>query len=222
MPEDGKIFAAMLDFFKNDEWNFQQVDKMPVLSMPFVGSSGRWLCYAQAREEQEQFVFYSVYLVNVPPERMVAATEYITRANYGMIIGNFELDYSDGEVRYKTSIAVDSLGLRAELVRNMVYANVLVTDRYLSGLMRIIYGDADPAHEIHLVEDNDEEDDILPDTEIDTGDEDDSGVNTELLAHIEQLLEDMDNGTYVDPFGDDDDEEDEDNNDNQTIAKNDT
>ena len=26
--------------------------------------------------------------------------EYLTRANYGMVMGNFEMDYSDGEIRY--------------------------------------------------------------------------------------------------------------------------
>jgi len=35
-----------------------------------------------------------------------AVAEFINRANYGIIIGNFEMDFADGEIRYKTSIDV--------------------------------------------------------------------------------------------------------------------
>src|SRR3972149_5772185 len=113
---DGQIFNALVAFFEEDDWNFTWMDEMPVLSMPFTGKSGKWMCYAQAREEQEQFVFYSVCPINVPKERQPAVAEFLTRANYGMIIGNFEMDYSDGEVRYKTSIDVEGVELGRSLV----------------------------------------------------------------------------------------------------------
>ncbi|MDJ1171766.1 hypothetical protein PMG71_20260 [Roseofilum sp. BLCC_M154] len=32
--------------------------------------------------------------------------EFLTKANYGMILGDFELDLTDGELRDKTSIGV--------------------------------------------------------------------------------------------------------------------
>lgn len=153
----GQIFNAMVEFFEEDAWNFNWMDGMPVLSMAFSGKNGKWMCYAQAREEQEQFVFYSVCPVNVPPNRIEAAAEFITRANYGMIIGNFELDYADGEIRYKTSIDVEGDSLTAPLVRSMVYANVLLMDRYLPGILSVVYGDVDPVDEILKIEQQDQE-----------------------------------------------------------------
>ncbi|WP_049790798.1 hypothetical protein [Trichormus azollae] len=50
--------------------------------------------------------------------------ECITRANYGMIIGNFELDFNDGEIRYKTSIDAEGERLSFALIKQVVYANV--------------------------------------------------------------------------------------------------
>lgn len=158
----GQIFNAMVEFFEEDDWNFNWMDGLPVLSMAFSGKNGKWMCYAQAREEQEQFVFYSVCPVNVPPSRIEAATEFITRANYGMIIGNFELDYADGEIRYKTSIDVEGDSLTAPLVKQMVYANVLIMDRYLPGILSVVYGDADPAEEILEIEQQEHADFDLP------------------------------------------------------------
>ncbi|MDX1992491.1 MAG: YbjN domain-containing protein [bacterium] len=150
---EGQIFNAMIAFFEEDDWNFQWLEGMPVLSMGFTGRSGRWICYAQAREEQEQFVFYSVCPVNAPREKLAEIAEFLTRANYGMIIGNFELDYADGEIRYKTSIDVEGAQLLPALVKQMVYSNVMIMDRYLPGIMRVLYGDVDPAEAILELED---------------------------------------------------------------------
>ncbi len=67
-------------------------------------------------------------------------TEFINRANFGMIIGNFELDLGDGEVRYKTSVDLEGVDIQANMLRNLLYANVLTMDKYFTGLMRVTYG----------------------------------------------------------------------------------
>ena len=164
--QTGKIYKTMIDFFESDDWHFQPMENAPVLSMEFSGKNGRWVCFAQAREEQHQFIFYSILPVNTPTEQISAVAEFITRVNYGMIIGNFELDYGDGEIRYKTSIDVEGDNLSFPLMKQIVYANVVIMDRYLSGLMRVMYGDAQPADEVERIEstfgtesDDDEEND---------------------------------------------------------------
>jgi hypothetical protein len=139
-----QIFNAMVEFFEEEDWDFDWMDGMSVLRMGFSGENGRWLCYAQAREAQQQFVFYSVMSVTAPPEKRPAIAEYITRANYGMVIGNFEMDYSDGEIRYKTSVDVEGTTINPALIQQCVYANVIISDRYLPGIMRVIYGDIAP------------------------------------------------------------------------------
>lgn len=148
-----QIFNSLVEFFEEDDWDFQWIENMPVLSLGFAGNNGKWTCYAQAREAEQQFVFYSVLPINVPEEHRPAIAEFITRANYGMILGNFEMDFSDGEVRYKTSIDVEGASLVPPLIRQIVYANVVITDRYLPGLMRVIYGGLSPLEAIKSVED---------------------------------------------------------------------
>ncbi|MDJ0775103.1 MAG: YbjN domain-containing protein, partial [Mastigocoleus sp. MO_167.B18] len=69
-------------------------------------------------------------------------TEFITRANYGMIIGNFEFDFTSGEIRYKTSIDVEGENLSFALIKQVVCANVTVMDEYLPSLIAVIEGKA--------------------------------------------------------------------------------
>jgi hypothetical protein len=151
-PEPGRVFDAMLRFFEDDQWPYIPAEGDLVLKLPFDGRNGRWVCFAQAREEHEQFVFYSVYPVRVPEGRRPAVAEYLTRANYGLILGNFELDYGDGEVRYKTSLDVEGAELVPALIRQCVYANVLMMDQYLPGLVAILSEGLSPVEALAQVE----------------------------------------------------------------------
>ena len=86
------------------------------------------------------------------PKDFEAVAEFITRANFGMIIGNFEFDYSDGEIRYKTSVDLEGVEVQSNLLRNLVYANVLTMDKYFTGLMRVMYGGITPDEAIREIE----------------------------------------------------------------------
>lgn len=147
------ILETVVDFFERDAWPFTHVEDWTAVRTGFKGDNGEWSCYAQAREEQAQCLFYSICPINVPEEKRPAMAELLTRANYGLFIGNFELDFSDGEVRYKTSVDVEGDSLSTALVRNLVYANVLTMDRYLPAVMSVIYSDTPPAQAIAQVED---------------------------------------------------------------------
>jgi hypothetical protein len=147
------LFDALIEFFKTDDWPFVQLEGRPILSLNFDGKNGKWPCFAQARDEQQQFIFYSVCPINAPAEKRAALAEFITRANYGLIIGNFELDFEDGEVRYKTSLDAEGLTLNPALFKNLVYANVAMMDQYLPGLMSILYSEVSAREMIAQIED---------------------------------------------------------------------
>jgi hypothetical protein len=150
--EGGPILKAVAQFLTEDDWKFRKVEDQPVLTLGFKGENGSWRCFAQSKEEQERFIFYSVMESNVPPETRDAVGEFITRANYGMIIGNLEMDYNDGEVRYKTSIDIEGGELTPGMIKSLIYVNVMMMDRYLPGIMSVIYAGTDPAEAVAKVE----------------------------------------------------------------------
>ncbi|MEH2124219.1 YbjN domain-containing protein [Nostoc sp.] len=151
-PTNGNIFEEIINFFQADNWPFVQLPGQPALQIPFQGENGKWNCYARARSEQNQFVFYSICPVNAPENKRLAVAEFITRANSGMMIGNFELDLTDGEISYKTSIDVEGDRLSFALIQRVVYANVTMMDEYLPGIMSVIYGNVSPEEAIAKIE----------------------------------------------------------------------
>ena len=135
------LYEAMVDFFTTDQWPYLTVDDQPALTMNFEGQNARWPCYAQVQPEQQQFIFYSLCPINVPEDKRADVAEFLTRTNYGLIIGNFELDLDEGTVRYKTSFDSEGVLLTPALFRNTVYPNIAMMDQYLPDLFALIYSE---------------------------------------------------------------------------------
>ena len=148
----GKILDGIRKFFVDDQWPFTEMEGKTILRTGFSGKNGKWTCFAQARENQQQFIFYSVCPNAAPEDKRPPAMEFITRANYGLVIGNFEMDVSDGEIRYKTSIDVEGGELNHVLIRQVVYSNVMTMNKYLPGLMSVLYANVSPEQAIHTIE----------------------------------------------------------------------
>ncbi len=150
--QDTALLDTVIQFFQEDEWPFDQAQDKPLVRTAFRSDNGSWRCYVNILPERQFVIFYSVLDILVPQERLQAATEFITRANYGLFIGNFELDLSDGEVRFKTSIAVTEEGMSTAMFQQLVYTNVMTMDKYLPGIMRIAFSDVAPAEAIAAIE----------------------------------------------------------------------
>lgn len=142
------LLETMTAYFRDQQWTFEQAVDRPVLRLPLQKGADTWMCYAEAHEERHRAVFYTVAPVTVPVDDRPAIAELITRANYGLAVGNFELDYADGELRYKTSIDVTGDRLSPALMHQLVLVNVRVMNHYLPAVRAVLAG-ATPADAIH-------------------------------------------------------------------------
>ena len=145
------VHQAVADFLQSDRWAHEALVGQQAHRVFYQGENGRLICFAQSRQEEQQLIFYSYGPENVPEDRRQAMAEFITRANFGMVLGNFELDFADGEVRFKTSIDVEGAELTAELIKPVIYANVLTMDEYLPGLLTVSQGSATPEEALNKI-----------------------------------------------------------------------
>ena len=143
---------TLRQFLEDDGWYPQRVEEKPIFRSGFNGQNARTACFAQIVIEREQFLFYVLAPVKAPEEARPAVAEFITRANYGLRIGNFELDYRDGEVRYKSGLDFEGTLLTPALIKYAIYPAVQTMDRYLPGLMSVIYGNRSPAEAVTDIE----------------------------------------------------------------------
>jgi hypothetical protein len=146
------ISEATRAFFQADGWPYEEGDDPAVLELGFEGPNGSWTCYADCRDEARQLLFYSILDESAPGDRRPTMAEFLTRANYGLGIGNFELDFSDGEVRFKTSIDVGEAELDAEAIRRLTYLNVGTMNQYVPAIREVMEGKLSPEAAVAMAE----------------------------------------------------------------------
>lgn len=149
---DDHALATLHQFLVDDGWFPQDLDERAGYRVIFGGKSGKMLCVAEIRTELQQFIFHVLFPSRVPENLRIAVAEFITRANFGLRIGNFEMDFFDGEVRYKSSLDFEGETLNPRLIRNAIYPAVHTMDQYWPGLMSVVYGGKSPNEAIAEVE----------------------------------------------------------------------
>lgn len=164
------IFEAVQKFFAREQWETIQLEDETVLSMSYQGATHGWTCVAQVLEGDDVFLFYSSYPENAPEEHYAEVSQFLSFLNYRLYVGNFELDYEDGEVRFRTFLNFGdvfeddfkSAEFIYQLIHNTIYENVRAMDYYFDALQEVIAGK--PALEALIeVEDLDLEDDEYED-----------------------------------------------------------
>jgi hypothetical protein len=92
------------------------------------------------------------YPVMVKEKFRPAAMEFITRANYGLVIGNFEMDCTDGELRYHVSHLMEDGKLEERTIQRLFGTGMGTADRYFPALMRVLFAGETPSEAIDLAE----------------------------------------------------------------------
>jgi hypothetical protein len=156
---------ALLDAekLKFDEPNFPINPDSEVIAtfrMPVRGVHGEWVCIVRVFPDSERLLVYSILSENVPEDRRTRISELFVRINYGLVIGNFEMDWEDGEVRYKTSMDLESITPTAIIVRNLIFSNFFSTDRYFNVIEEAIHTEQDLASLLAAAEDSDGLEDV--------------------------------------------------------------
>ncbi len=136
----GYLLDRVEKYFTENEWKYHKEESKGILLMGFSGHQGTWQSVAHVKEESEQLLFLSLFPTKVPGEMRPQAAEYITRVNYNLVIGGFDLDWADGEIRYRTSIDLSDQIEIGSLVHQLVGYNLSTMDRYYRPLMSLLFG----------------------------------------------------------------------------------
>lgn len=93
--------------------------------------------------------------ISADEESRADVMDYLTRANYGLRNGNFELDLRDGEIRYKTYVCCYGMEpeyLTDEVIERSIFMIPSMFKKYGNGIAAIAMGFSDPITEIEKAE----------------------------------------------------------------------
>lgn len=134
------LLDALKEVFARNGWGYSEAAGEPVLLSELTGPLGQWTLGAQVVEDGELVLLYCICAV-VPPEvTRPAMAEFLTRVNHGLSLGSFELDFDDGEIRYKTALAVADGRLDARIVERLIRASGRAMETFLPGIEAVAAG----------------------------------------------------------------------------------
>jgi hypothetical protein len=103
------------------------------------GVNGDWMMVTQVHPDPRSVAVYALPYDRVSPERRPAMALLLCRLNSGLVVGNFELDLDDGQLRFKTTLEVGDDPTTAQL-EQLIALNMTTTDRFLPTLDAVIAG----------------------------------------------------------------------------------
>jgi hypothetical protein len=139
-------------FLTNEEIGFEEHTESEIIRFNFSGNEANWMVTICNFEDSRQIVVLSVVSSLVPVERRAEMKEFISTVNFGLLVGNFEMDAEEGEVRFRTGADVDDMVVDQTLVRNLVYGNVSSMDIYISAINKVIHGNMSHQDAVAMVE----------------------------------------------------------------------
>ena len=122
---------------------YVRIPDMPVINLPVEGATGKLNLYIHSHEQNRRlFVYSRPQDLPVPQKRISALAEFLTRANFGLPLGNFEIDINDGEFNFKNSIDVNGGELSVDMVKTLIVFLLECINRYLPGIRAVLAGEA--------------------------------------------------------------------------------
>jgi hypothetical protein len=139
------VFETIIEYFERDGWKYRRLPGHDALEMGLSGEKGTYRLVVVVDGERSIVRFLTFLEGKVPETRRREVMEYLTRANYGLLLGNFELDLGDGEVRFKVGTDIEGIAFSYEQYQSTLYVSVAMMDRYVPGLQKVVQGSADAA-----------------------------------------------------------------------------
>lgn len=119
-------------------WRLEQLPGKQIWRTEIPGAEDSYTCYVQIDDELGQLVFYGIVPHTVPPADRVESAVALAGVNYGLAVGKFELDLTDGELRFSTGIDVTGTRLDPVVLERMIDNALEMLDAYTPTLRRKI------------------------------------------------------------------------------------
>ena len=149
------IRQAVEMYLREDDWRYRFDEEKECITMGINLKSKIKSCDLRIRFYEKHYTVYAYIDINADEDSRLAVAEYLTRANYGLTSGNFELDMRDGEIRYKFTVDCgkncDSIPSNSVIERSVIIPASMM-QKYGDDLLAVMYGFKTPEQAVNDAE----------------------------------------------------------------------
>ena len=127
-------------FFEDHKWKYEFVEENNVFTSNINMNSIIGVLRIYIFVKETDYRVYTVLNSNAEETAYTRVAEYLHRVNYGTQEGNFEFDYQDGEIRYKTYVNFDDVTLSPGVIEDSILIPLFMFEKYGKNLFRAMLG----------------------------------------------------------------------------------
>jgi len=118
----------------------------------FRGEVGTYRIVAMVDADDGLFQVFGNSPVYVPEGCRPAIAETVVRANYGLKVGKFEMDFGTGDLRFQASQLLPYDTLEDQTIERLIGTTMAMLNLYVPAILSVIYGNELPKDAVGCVE----------------------------------------------------------------------
>ena len=155
MSQKDELTSVTLEYLESQKWHYDVKRNDDERFIAVLGMNLKCklsTCRLMISVDGMDIQCYAICPIKATQDVIPQVAEYITRANFGLKIGKFELDYNDGEVRYHTILPCSQGTPCIKDVERVIDISFLMMQRFGDGLVKNLMGYGEPAEDIKAIQ----------------------------------------------------------------------
>ncbi len=152
-PEFGSAYRVLLDHCESARIKFRAEPDLKAVFFSVRGEAAIYDVSLLVTHDEQVFQIYMTIPVAANDKKLrPLVAEVATRANHNLVLGCFDFDLDDGNLRYHIGHASFDGRLEDGTVGRLIGTALCTADRYFPAFMRVMFGGHTPADAVYLAE----------------------------------------------------------------------
>lgn len=146
-------YKALIDYIESKNFTHTANPQERKVTLTLNGKNANYRFVARITHDEEFLQVTAYYPFFVRDEKLrLSSAELITRANYCMPLGKFEMDLKDGEVRFHATHVIEGGILSQEMIERHMMTSYFTADRYFPAFMQHLHAGYTPEDAVYHAE----------------------------------------------------------------------
>ena len=135
-----QLYQRIAEFLDEDGWKYRFREDNGIICSGFQLENALGAVPLFVDVRSDKYIVFAVPRVKCEPENRFELAEFLTRINYRMIFGDFEMDFSDGEVRFRFPVDCDGETPSDAMIKRRIFMTAAMMNKYGDAICAVMNG----------------------------------------------------------------------------------
>ena len=152
-----KIIAPLVKFLESLECHYEIDRAKGVLHSGLENKNAMWRWMAQ-QDDEGRYVMVSLLPIKASEPRRNACAELLVRINNKVGLGHFDLDFSDGQIAFRTAIPVgEGSRLRMSVIEHVIRGHQTLVNQFFPSISAVLFAGQTPEEALAAAKEREKE-----------------------------------------------------------------